>query len=299
MQPATFGRIHRAREGIQMLKLGTCLYNFIWEDDLPGAIRRAAGHGLSALEVMATPPQLDARRFDGSQRDALLQVMEETNTRIVSINPTFIDVNLASRNDTFRRESVAEVKACIDVAAALGAEMVVVGPGRRHPLVMDPLDMSDRLAHPAIRECIDYAASKGVIYGFENITSLYMVRSEEIAAFVDAVDNPYCRAVYDAANARFAEDPAEAVRTLGDRICHVHLSDADGTVPAHWPIGRGDIDFGRIASALVEVGYTGWSFLETTWMDDPDTAIIESLAALKQYGWEPAAAQRPEVGGAA
>jgi sugar phosphate isomerase/epimerase len=289
----------RGDGGTQVLKLGTCLYNFIWENDLSGAIRRAAAHGLSALEVMATAPQLDARSFDGRRRDELLQVMEETDTKIVSINPTFIDLNLASRNDTFRRESVVEVKACIDVASALGAELVVVGPGRRHPLVMDPLEMSDRLAHPAIRECVDYAASKGVIYGFENITSLYMVRSEEIAAFIDAVDNPYCRAVFDTANARYAEDPAEAIRVLGERICHVHLSDSNGTVPAHWPIGRGDIDFRGVANALREIGYTGWSFLETTWMDDPDGAISGSLAALRQYGWEPAATQRPGVGGVA
>jgi sugar phosphate isomerase/epimerase len=282
-----------------VLKLGTCLYNFIWDNDLPGAIRRAAAHGLTALEVMATPPQLDARAFDGRQRDELLRVMDDTGTRIVSVNPTFIDLNLASRNDTFRRESVIEVKACIDVAAALGAEIVVVGPGRRHPLVLDPLEMSDRLAHPAIRECIDYAASKGVIYGFENITSLYMVRSDEIAAFVDEVDNPYCRAVYDAANARYAEDPVEAVRVLGDRICHVHLSDSDGTVPAHWPIGRGDVDFGGIADALREIGYTGWSFLETTWMEDPDGAIRGSVEALRRYGWEPAPVRAAEGTGTA
>jgi deoxyribonuclease-4 len=272
-----------------VLKLGTCLYNFIWDNTLPDAIRRAAAHGLGALEIMATPPQLDARTFGSAQRDELLKVLEDTGTEIVSINPTFIDLNLASRNDTFRRESVNEVKACIDVAAGLGAKIVVVGPGRRHPLVLDPLDMSDRLAHPAIRECIDYAASKGIIYGFENITSLYMVRSDEIAAFIDAVDNPYCKAVYDAANARYAEDPVEAVRILGDRICHVHLSDSNGTVPAHWPIGNGDVDFAGIADALRGIEYDGWSFLETTAMDDPDAAITSSVAALRPLGWEPVA----------
>ena len=163
--------------------------------------------------------------------------MEETGTRIVSVNPTFIDLNLASRNDTFRRESVTEVKACIDVAAALGPEIVVVGPGRRHPLVMDPLAMSDRLAHPAIRECIDYAASKGIIYGFENITSLYMVRSEEIAAFVDAVDNPYCRAVYDAANARYAEDPSRPCAPRGPDLPCAPLRLGRRRCP---PTGRSD-----------------------------------------------------------
>jgi sugar phosphate isomerase/epimerase len=270
-----------------VLKLGTCLYNFIWENSLPDAIRRAAGLGLRGLEIMGTVPQLDVRGFGPRERDELVRVVQETGVEIVSINPTFIDINLASRSEAFRNESIREVKACIDVAAALGARIVVVGPGRRHPLILEPLELSDRLAHPALRECIEHAAAREVIVGVENITSLYKVRSDEIAAFVDEVDSPYCRAVFDSANARYTEDPARAVRVLGDRICHVHLSDCDGTVPAHWPIGHGDIDFGSIADALGDVGYRGWSLLETTWMDDPDLAVTTSIAALGKYGWEP------------
>jgi sugar phosphate isomerase/epimerase len=206
---------------------------------------------------------------------------------VISLNPTFIDLNLGSRNDTFRQESIQEVKACIDVAAKLNAKLVVVGPGRRHPLVLEPLGMVDQLAHPAMRECIEYAESKGIIYGFENITSLYMVHCEEVADFIDRVDSPYCKAVYDVANASYHENPAEGIRVLGDRICHVHLSDTDGSVRAHWPIGKGTIDFAAVAGALREVGYEGWSVLETTWMEDPDWAILSSVAALKEHGWEP------------
>lgn len=198
-----------------MLKLGTCLYNFIWENSLPDAIRRAAGLGFRGLEVMGTLPQLDTRSFGARERDELLKVVEDTGVEIVSVNPTFIDINLASRSDAFRLESIREVKACIDVAAALGAEIVVVGPGRRHPLILEPLGLSDSLAHPAMRECIDYAESKQIIFGLENITSLYMVCSDEIARFVDDIDSPYCKAVLDTANARYTEDPADAVRGTG------------------------------------------------------------------------------------
>ena len=270
-----------------MLKLGTCLYNFIWQDDLATAVNRAASLGLRGLEIMATAPQLDVRTFDDAQCAELLRLVQESGVEVISLNPTFIDLNLGSRNDTFRQESIQEVKACIDVAAKLNAKLVVVGPGRRHPLVLEPLDMVDRLAHPAMRECIEYAESKGVIYGFENITSLYMVHCEEIADFIDRVDSPYCKAVYDVANASYHENPAGGIRVLGDRICHVHLSDTDGSVRSHWPIGKGTIDFAAVAGALREVGYEGWSFLETTWMEDPEWAILSSVAALKEHGWEP------------
>lgn len=270
-----------------MLKLGTCLYNFIWQSPLDDAIRRAASLGFGAIEIMATPPQLDPRTFDGAQRDAVLQVLEETGVEVVAVNPTSLDMNLASRNDTFRRESVNEVKACIDVAAALNAKMVLVAAGRRHPLVLDPLDISNSRAHPAIRECVEYAASKEIIYGFENVPTLYYERAEEIAAFIDEMDNPYCRAVFDSANARWTkQDIGEAVRIMGHRLCHVHLCDGDGSRFVHWPVGKGDIDFGEIAKALGELDYQGYSFLETTWMDDPDWALTSSVETLKPFGWE-------------
>jgi sugar phosphate isomerase/epimerase len=66
----------------------------------------------------------------------------------------------------------------------------------------------------------------------------------------------------------------------------VHLSDGDGSCYSHWPIGKGDIDFNRIATALREVGYDGWSFLETTWMEAPEWAINSSVEALRTHGWE-------------
>jgi L-ribulose-5-phosphate 3-epimerase len=272
-----------------MLKLGTCLYNFIWESSLPDAVRRAARLGFRGIEIMATPPQFDARRLGARQRDDLMEAVRETGTEIVSVNPTFIDINLASRSEAFRRESVQEIKACIDAASVIGAQIVVVGPGRRHPLILEPVELSNSLAYPAIRECIEYAEARQITVGLENITSLYMTRSEEIARFVDETGSPYCKVVFDTANARYGEDPAQAVRVLGDRICHVHLSDSDGTVPAHWPVGQGDIDFGSVADALRDTGYVGWSFLETTWMDDPDWAISASAAALRAHGWEPVA----------
>lgn len=274
---------------VLVLKLGTCLYNFIWQDDLQSAMKRAASLGLRGLEIMATPPQLDVRAFGEAQCEEVVQLAARLGVEIVSLNPTFIDLNLGSRNETFRRESVREVKFCIDVAARLGAKLVVIGPGRRHPLVLEPLEMVDRLAHPAMRECIEYAESKGIVYGFENITSLYMVHCEEVAGFIDEVNSPYCKAVYDVANASYYEDPAQGIRLLGDRICHVHLSDTDRSTRAHWPVGKGVLDFGAVAQALRDVGYGAWSFLETTWMEDPEWAILSSVEALKEFGWDPVA----------
>jgi sugar phosphate isomerase/epimerase len=270
-----------------MQKLGTAIYTYIWDLSLHEAIERAAQLGFRAIEVMTIAPQLDPRTFSQQDREELVSLCDRLGVEIVSLNPTFIDLNLASRNDTIRRVSIEEVKSDIDLAKDIGAEIVVVGPGRRHPLVLEPMELSRSLAEPAIMECVEYAEKREVIYGFENITSRFMVHSDEIAEFIDKVDSPYCQAVVDVANAYYVEDPADFLRNLDQRVCHVHLSDTDGKVEAHWPVGEGEVDFAAVAQALDDIDFDRWSMLETTWPQDPDGSIISSLPKLRELGWEP------------
>jgi sugar phosphate isomerase/epimerase len=43
-----------------------------------------------------------------------------------------------------------------------------------------------------------------------------------------------------------------------------------------------DLDYGRIARILRDVGYRGWVALEMEGKEDPDTAVPKSLATLRQ-----------------
>jgi inosose dehydratase len=75
------------------------------------------------------------------------------------------------------------------------------------------------------------------------------------------------------------EDPAAAVRELGERIWHVHFKDADPAVMAEsrlqeWDgltstghgvfceLGRGCVDFPAVLEALHGIGYAGWIVVE-------------------------------------
>ncbi len=59
----------------------------------------------------------------------------------------------------------------------------------------------------------------------------------------------------------------------------------DGKKWTHSRIGKGKIDFGRVAGKLKEVHFTGVSILETTDPEDHDTSIAESIKKLAPYGW--------------
>lgn len=55
------------------------------------------------------------------------------------------------------------------------------------------------------------------------------------------------------------ENPFRVVDELGDQIAHVHLKDGSGVFPkfAFPPLGKGNIDFIRLAERLRSAGYAG------------------------------------------
>src|SRR5690606_30325967 len=58
----------------------------------------------------------------------------------------------------------------------------------------------------------------------------------------------------------------------------VHASDTEGGSDAHWPLGRGAIDWRRVLEVLEEAGYDGGFVLEVA---GGEAALEESFAALQ------------------
>ncbi|MEM2874563.1 MAG: sugar phosphate isomerase/epimerase family protein, partial [Candidatus Hadarchaeales archaeon] len=52
------------------------------------------------------------------------------------------------------------------------------------------------------------------------------------------------------------------IRRMRDLIVHVHLHDNNGVNDDHFPPGKGEIDFPRVAAAFRRVGYNGAFILE-------------------------------------
>lgn len=100
------------------------------------------------------------------------------------------------------------------------------------------------------------------------------------------------------------ENPADAVRELGDRIWHVHFKDADAAVMERsrregWhglestghgvfsELGRGSVDFPAVLAALRETGYDGWIVVEQDilpGMGDPRASAARNRAYLRSIG---------------
>lgn len=158
----------------------------------------------------------------------------------------------------------------------------------------------------ALRECGDYAASRGVTLAIET--------GPECAATL-------CRFVTDAGDgvgvnldpANFVmvtgQDPAEAVRMLGSKIVHTHLKDgrmlkktdpriiydhfAEGGIEAlnvadyfiETPIGEGDVRWDEYIGALREIGFDGFLTIERETGADPAADIVKAVDFVKNNGY--------------
>jgi inosose dehydratase len=78
-------------------------------------------------------------------------------------------------------------------------------------------------------------------------------------------------------------DPAELIRTYPDRVRHVHLKDFQKDPFAFLPLGKGELNFTDIFSALKEIDYQGWAVVELDGYDgDPKEAAAISMKFIQE-----------------
>lgn len=269
------------------LKLGTAQYTYLWDYTLEEALQRIKTLGFRYIELMTTPPHFWPRSFTTAQRKALRHLMDQLDLELVATNPTFLDINLASPNPGIREESVQQIMDQITLAHDIGAQIVVVMVGKRHPLLAPPVEVVwEKFAKEGVIRCLEHAENKHVIFGLENGPSLFIEKAEQMLCIVDEVNSPSMKVVFDVANASMVEPVEPALHLLREHLVHIHLSDTDSHRWTHSPIGMGSIDFAPIARTIQDIGFPGVCMLETTYGEDPQWGIESSVEQLRPLGWQ-------------
>lgn len=143
---------------------------------------------------------------------------------------------------------------------------------------------SKRIRH-RVALLADIAAGRGI--------TLLMETGQETAAhlrgFLRELGHPMLGVNFDPANMILYDkgDPAEAVRTLGGWIKHVHVKDAIRTeTPGAWgtevPWGEGQVGCGRFLRALNEIGFDGALAIEREAGDDRFGDIALAVERLRR-----------------
>ena len=158
------------------------------------------------------------------------------------------------------------LRACIDKAAVLGAE-VVAGPiydWTGNTGFIDPAARDELLARLArnLRPVLDHAEAAGVRLAVEPLnrfeTSLFNT-VEQTMELITAVDHRSLGVLLDTFHMNIEErDIGAAIRLSGDRLYHFHACGNDRGAPGH-----DGIDWLAVRDALIDIEYRGAVSIES------------------------------------
>ena len=247
-------------------------------------IRRAGELGVSGVDILHR--QLD------SEENGYLQGLKRAAFRAgVDLVCLSIHQNFVSPDKSVRAEQVAHTIRCIETAYRLGIPCIRLNSGRWGTVASFDDLMDRRGEEPpipgyteddaydwcadAIAECLPKAEECGVMLALEIHWGLTRL-PEGVLRLLDRVPSPWLGALMDTGN--FREDLYERLEKMAQRTVFVQAK----TYPGGGEWYTLDVDHARVAAILRDVGYTGYVSLEMEGKQDPETAVPESLAVLRE-----------------
>jgi sugar phosphate isomerase/epimerase len=256
---------------------------------LPEAIKKIAGLGFKAVEIMADRPHLYPPDFGGNDLARLKDVLNETGLAVTNLN----SFTLFAVGDTYlpswiepekerRKTRIRHTRACLKIADYLGCKNISVPPG-------GPLDgISRKIAmvrfYRGLEKVVPLAESLGVKILVEPEPRLLLENTREFLAFIKDIRSSAVGINFDIGHFFCAgEDPAKAFETLFQWVGHVHIEDiAPNRSHNHLIAGQGAIAFPEVFKTMARLGYQGDISLELyPYVDIPEEAGRQSLSFLQ------------------
>lgn len=142
----------------------------------------------------------------------------------------------------------------IGKASDIGVDKFVVHPSGE-PILPESREERMKCAKDSLAELAEIALECGAKIAVEDLPRTCLGRnSNEIAELISLHDN--LGVCFDT-NHLLGEDIIQFVYNLKGKIITTHISDYDFVDEKHWLPGEGDIEWGALANALKETGYTG------------------------------------------
>jgi sugar phosphate isomerase/epimerase len=188
-----------------------------------------------------------------------------------------------ARDAAERQAAIDTNKTCLDEAAALGAEMVVLVVGAVPGM---PLDEARRQVRDGIAACLDHAQATGVKLAIEPLHPMYAAdkscinRMAEAAAICADLKHPNAGIVVDVYHVWWDPDLQEQIRLAGENGWLFGFHVCDWRVETRHMLndrglmGDGCIDIPTIRGWVEKTGFGGFNeveiFSEQYWAMDQD-----------------------------
>lgn len=221
---------------------------------------------LHSIEIRSVWDKLPHQLTD-ADINQMKSLIDGTGIQIIGIASPFFKCDMD--NAAERKEHLDILKGCIRTAKAFDTHLI------RTFVFWDTGETEARWDEiiAAYDEPRRIADGEGVILGMENESTTSLSTAKLTARFIEEIDSPNVRAIWDPANEAHAKDGEtpypDAYNRLKPTMLHAHLKDAganpDTGEMESVPVGEGIIDWQGQLQAFVNDGYEGHLCLETHW----------------------------------
>ncbi|PJF08507.1 sugar phosphate isomerase/epimerase [Pseudorhodobacter sp. MZDSW-24AT] len=274
------------------LPVAASTFPFLYSRDGLDALKHLRGLGFDAFEMMIFPPHCWPREMTVAQRRETKTWLDGEGARLTSFCYPLLDNNPNGVDRLMRGYTLDRYREAIDLAAEWSCPYVVAIPGPVSSLINPPREWMLNWFVEGVQDLVRYAKGTGVEILLENVPFTFLPTAQDMAETARLI-GPEVGINFDICNSAYIkEDPAAAIRMLGDLVKNVHISDSGYGDFKHERLGTGIVDPAPVAAALKEIGYTGATVLEIITDAllpdaDPDGDILASKDILVQHGWKP------------
>jgi L-ribulose-5-phosphate 3-epimerase len=267
-------------------RYGVNTYPYTFDMSALEAMRRLSDQGYKAFELMMFPGHIWPGTATSAERKALDAFRAANGLTITTLNQPNIDLNIGAAVPEMREYSVTAIERTIMLAADVGAQGVIVGPGKANPLWPASYDTMRSRLHAGLDRFCRLADRLGVQVLLENMPVGFVCAAPDLMKLLADYGSDKIGIVYDVANGAFiGEDFDEAVAVMGDRFKYIHLSDTPRERCMHDPIcNEGIVAFEAIGKTLRRIGHAEPLIIEIV-SAEADRDIVSSIQTLRACGW--------------
>ena len=264
-------------------RFGINTYSYTQSMPAAECVRMLAERGVRSVELMFYPGHLWITDSAAVIND-LRRALDDNGVRLTSVNGPNVDLNIAAATAEMREYSVKLNTEYLRVAAELGAEGLILGPGKPNPLFPLPKQVMEQYFFRALDALLPASTRYGIELWVENMPFAFLPDADGMMESLERYGSDEIGVCYDVANAHFiAEDVVAGFDRVRSRLRLVHLSDTTQSVYRHDAVGLGDVDLAAALAKINSLGLERAPLLEIISLDaDRDISrSIETLSSLE------------------
>ncbi len=251
---------------------------FVYWEDLPGSIAKAAALGFDAVEIFAPGPE-------ALSPEKIRPLLDASKLKLAAVGTgggwVLHRLALTSPDAAIRAKATDFIRSMIDAGGKLGAPAIVGSMQGRWGEGVD-VDAAMHYLASALNDLGEHARQYNVplIYEPLNRYETNLVNSlGQGVSMIQCLATRNITLLADLFHLNIEEvDIADAIRHAAGHVGHVHLADSNRR-----PGTMGHIDFEPIAAALADISYGGYISAECLPYPESDEAARTTIQAFQKF----------------